>query len=188
MKCYTNNCYILPTLYYYLTQIKPHSKFMFACSFLWLAIELIRRRLLWSQVVVLWIKVACSAPELKGKPGPESRVVAAGVEVPTGAPRRPDGALHPLLHLRIECLLNLGPYLDSLHVSPLHRAQAVQDVVDLRLDHEDNGSHMVFWASGSPSMSIPSNSSLEASYTTHLYRLWQSVLSTSLSLSLCEVP
>ena len=97
-----------------------------------------RRRLLWSQVVALWVKVACSAPELKGKPGPESRVVAAGIEVPTGAPRHPDGALHPLLHLCIECLLNLGPYLDSPHVSPLHRAQAVQDVVDLRLDHEDH--------------------------------------------------
>ena len=98
-----------------------------------------RRRLLWSQVVALWVEVACSAAELKGKSGPESRVVAAGIEVPTGAPRRPDGALHPLLHLGIECLLNLWPYLDSPHVSPLHRAQAVQDVGDLRLGHIDHG-------------------------------------------------
>ena len=63
-----------------------------------------RGRLLWSQVVVLWIEVACPAPELKGKPGPESRVVAAGIEVPTGAFRSPDGALHPLLHLRAEAI------------------------------------------------------------------------------------
>ena len=95
------------------------------------------RRLLRNQVVGLRIEVAYPAPELKGKPGPESRVAAAGIEVPTGAPRGPDGALHPPLHLCIKCLLHLGPHLDGPQVPPIHCAQAVQDVCDLRLDHVD---------------------------------------------------
>ena len=57
---------------------------------------------------MLRIEVACPAAELKGKPRPESRVVAVGIEVPAGAPGGPDGASHPLLHLCIEGLLNLG--------------------------------------------------------------------------------
>src|SRR6266704_6405584 len=96
------------------------------------------RRLLWKQVVVLWIEVAYPAPELKGKPRPESRVAPVGIKVPTDAPGGPDSVLHPLLHLRIECLLNLGPHLGGPHVPPLHCAQAVQDIRDLRLDHEDH--------------------------------------------------
>lgn len=96
------------------------------------------RRLLRNQVVVLRIEVARPAPELEGKPGPESCVVAAGIEVPAGAPGGPDGAPHPLLHLRLECLLNLGSHLDGPQVPPVHRAQAVQDVCNLRFDHVDH--------------------------------------------------
>ena len=65
--------------------------------------------------------------------------MAIGIEIPTFAPRGPDGALHPLLHFCIECFLNLGSHLYDPQVSPIHRAQAVQDVVELRLDHEDHG-------------------------------------------------
>ena len=94
----------------------------------WCFIPLEYGRLLRNQVVVLRIEVARPAPELEGKPGPESRIVTFGIEVPTGTPRSPDGALHPLLHLRLECLLSLGSHLHSPQVPPVHRAQAVQDV------------------------------------------------------------
>src|SRR6266699_349704 len=63
------------------------------------------RRLLGDQVVVLWIEAACPAPVLKGEPGPERCVVAVGIEIPAFAPRCPDSALHPLLHLRIKFFL-----------------------------------------------------------------------------------
>ena len=88
---------------------------------------------------MLRIKVACPAPVLEGKPRPEGCVVAIGIEIPTLTPRGPDGALHPLLHFSIECFLNLWSYLDYPQVSPIHRAQAVQYVVQLGLDHEDHG-------------------------------------------------
>ena len=94
--------------------------------------------MLWNQVVALWIEVACPEPELEGKAGPERRVVPVSIEIPTGAPGGPDGAAHAPLHLHIERLLNSGPYLDSPHVPPIHCAQAVQDIVDLRFDHVDH--------------------------------------------------
>ena len=104
----------------------------------WCFIPLEYGRLLRNQVVVLRIEVARPAPELEGKPGPESRIVTSGIEVPTGTPRSPDGTLHPLLHLRLECLLSLGSHLDGPQVPPVYRAQAVQDVCDLSFDHVDH--------------------------------------------------
>ena len=89
-------------------------------------------------VVVLWIEMAGPAPELKSKPWPDCRVVTVGIEVPAGTPRYPDGTRHPPLYLCIECLLNLWSHLDGLQFPPLHCAQAVQDVVELRLDHIDH--------------------------------------------------
>src|SRR5207302_9781284 len=97
----------------------------------WCFIPLEYGRLLRNQVVVLRIEVARSAPELEGKPGPESRLATFGIEVPTGTPRSPDGALHPLLHPRLECLLSLGRPLPSPHVPPVHRAQTVQHACHL---------------------------------------------------------
>ena len=90
------------------------------------------------QVVVLRIEVARPAPELKGKAGPESRVAAIGIEVPTGAAGGPDGVPHALLQFSIECFLNLGAHLDGTQVASIHHAQAVQDIGDLRLDHVDH--------------------------------------------------
>lgn len=87
---------------------------------------------------MLRIEVACSAPEFEGKARPEGRVVASGIEVPTGTAGGPDGALHALLHLRIECFLNSGLHLDGSQVPPIHDAQAVQDICDLRLNHIDH--------------------------------------------------
>src|SRR5260221_1221835 len=96
------------------------------------------RRFPWDQFIVLWIEVACPAPELKSKPRPQRCVVAVGIEVPACTPRGPDGAPHPLLHLLIERLLDLGPHLNGRQLAPVHQAQTVEDVIDLRLDHEDH--------------------------------------------------
>ena len=61
---------------------------------------------------MLRIKVAGPMPILKGKSRPERCVVAIGIEIPTLASRRPDGALHALLHFCSECFLNLCSYLN----------------------------------------------------------------------------
>src|SRR2546422_1361732 len=79
-------------------------------------------RLLGNQVVVLWIEAACPAPVLKGKPGPERCIVAIGIEIPTFAPRCPDSALHPLLHLGIKCFLYLGQHVYSPQSATIHLA------------------------------------------------------------------
>src|SRR6266852_8731361 len=84
-----------------------------------------------NQLVVLRIKSACPAPELKGKAGPERRVAAAGIKVPAFAPRGPDGTPHPLLYLLIEYFLTLWPNLDRPQGPPLHHAQTVQNVCEL---------------------------------------------------------
>lgn len=82
--------------------------------------------------------MTCLAPELKGKAGPEGCIVASGIEVPARATGSPDGTLHSLLHLGIECFLNMGLHLDGSQAASVHHTQAVQDVVDLGLDHEDH--------------------------------------------------
>ena len=83
--------------------------------------------------------MACPMPILKGKSRPESCVAAIGIEVPTLASRSPDCALHSLLHFCVECFLYFWSYLDCPQISPIHGAQAVQDVVELGLDHIDHG-------------------------------------------------
>ena len=92
-----------------------------------------------SLMILLRIEAARLAAKLEGVARPERGVATIGIEIPTFAPRGPDGALHPLLHFCIECFLNLGSHLYDPQVSPIHRAHAVQDVVELRLDHEDHG-------------------------------------------------
>ncbi len=91
-----------------------------------------------SENVVLWVKVARSAAELEGKAGPERPVLAASVEVPAGAARHPDGVFHTLLHLRVERLMSVGPYLDGPRLAPLHDAQGIQNIGELRLNHVDH--------------------------------------------------
>src|SRR5260370_15185353 len=75
--------------------------------------RLVRRRAQGNQVVALRIEVACPAPELEGESWPERRGAPACIEVPAGASGGPDGALHPLLQLCVECLLGRGAWLDG---------------------------------------------------------------------------
>lgn len=88
---------------------------------------------------MLLIEVARSTAELEGKAGPERGVVAAGIEIPAGTARSPDGALHALLHLSVEGILNRWLHLDGLQVTAIHFAQAIQDVGNLRLNHKNHG-------------------------------------------------
>src|SRR5205823_6007025 len=88
--------------------------------------------------IVLRVEVACLTPELKRKPGPERRVASSGIQIPARTPRDPDRPAHFPLYLCIIRLLTLGPHLNGLQMASAHKTQAVQDVGDLSLDHEDH--------------------------------------------------
>ena len=77
------------------------------------------------------IEAASPAPERKGEAGPESSIASSGIEVPACAAGSPDGTLHSSLYLCVERFLNLRLHFYRLHIAAIHRAQAVQDVLNL---------------------------------------------------------
>src|SRR6185437_14949163 len=87
------------------------------------------------QFITPGVKPARATAKLEGEPRPQRRVMPLRVQIPTGAARGPHRPGHPPLHLSIERLLAGRPHLHCLHALPIHRAQRVQHVRDLRFDH-----------------------------------------------------
>src|SRR5215469_4508509 len=84
------------------------------------------------------LELAGPPAEVEGESRPQSDVAPFTVQVPARASRSPYGSWQLALQLRVVSRCDLGPHLESAACC-LRLGNAVSDVVQLALDHEQHG-------------------------------------------------
>src|SRR5690606_22694622 len=91
------------------------------------------------ELVIGLVHPAGLQPVAPGRLRPDREVDAFGRLVPAAAARAPDRAGQGMCHLAEEAGHGLGLDVDVVHALVLDLLDALQDVMRLRLDHEDDG-------------------------------------------------